>query len=205
LKGFVLLFSLALLSCFSLSADSLLNRGDESTSPYKKRPRARIVYDYRVHDTIILDISIKDTLEFTKKHDTKRDLSWGAKIKNFITHFGGQNETGLPNVEIESKNEFKSDGKKKDGSNVRLKIPAEVIELLPNGDLVLEAKRTIWISEDSATVRVGGRVNPKFIENDAVAGENMLQLAVSTESKGPLSDNEKRGFISRFLDKFKPI
>lgn len=190
-----------------IHADSLLGKAKtkSQSSPYNKKKRDRKTYDYQVGDTVIMNISIKDTWEFTRKFDTKRDMSWAAKFKSFITHFGGATKKSPPDVQFEASNEKKTDGKSREESKVRFKIPAEVIEIMPNGDLVLDAARNVNLSQDAALVRVGGRVNPKYIKEDMVDSDNILQLHVKTIGDGPLNDNRKRGFIIKFLEQFRPF
>jgi len=206
MKITVLLFAIfALLS--SAYTDSLLKNG-KFASPvkqYKKTKRKRPTYDFKIHDTVMVNVNIDDTIQFSKKQDYKRDVTWLNAFKNYITHFGGVNAAGLPNVELESKNQFKSKGQKQGTSKIRLEIPCEIIEILPNGDLVLDGARSIKADETNATIRLGGRVNPKYISSatDIVYSERILSLKVLTDFEGPLGDNEKRGFVTRFLDKFK--
>ena len=193
-------------------ADSLLDapvlnnaQTSSPSSPFVARPRERPIYDFRVHDTITVNVNIDDTIEFSKKQDTKNDTTWALQFKNFIDNFGGAVKPSLPYIDIKSKNERKTKGSKQDGSKVRLDVPCEIIEILPTGDLIVEGIRTIQAANDHATVRIGGRINPKYIDDrtDSVLSERILQLEVKTDYSGPLADNEKRGFVSKILDKFK--
>lgn len=204
-RGFI---SIILVACLLtlLNADSLLTSVKSSpVSQYKPQQLKRPKHEYQLHDTIMMNISIKDVWEFARKFDTKRDLSWAAKFKQFITHFGGATKKEPPNVEFETSGELKSDGQSRESAKVRFNIPAEVIEKLPNGDLVLDASRTVQISHDTALVRVGGIVSPENIDKKKkeVMSEWIKQLDLKTESKGPLNDNRKRGFIIKFLERFR--
>lgn len=200
----IILSILLLFTAGTLLADSLLNNPINPQNPYNKRARERKRYDYQVHDTVLINISVRDTFEFTRKLESEREATIGARLKSFITYFG-KGEENLPDVEAESQSDYSAEGTQSRSSNIRINVPAEIVEILPNGDLVLDASRTIWISDDSATVRMGGRVHPKFIKNDVVDSEKILQLFVKTESEGPLSENERRGFLKRFFDRFKPL
>jgi flagellar basal body L-ring protein FlgH len=194
-----------------LVADSLLDQPVISTpasspsSPFKLQPRQRPIYDFRLHDTIMVNVNIDDTIQFSKKQDTKRDSSWAMSFKALIDNFGGAKKSSLPAIDFGSSGENKTKGDKKDGSKIRLDVPCEVIEILPSGDLVIDGIRLVKADENNVTVKVGGRVNPKYIDplTDAVQSEKILMLEVKTDFEGPLADNEKRGFVSKFLDRFK--
>ncbi|MBF0244873.1 MAG: flagellar basal body L-ring protein FlgH [Planctomycetes bacterium] len=194
---------LFLLSILSFAcADSLLGNGASNpASPYQRTERPP-TYAYKLHDTIIIDISIQDTLKFTKKLETDRQVDNKTTFKKLTAYFG-KGPTELPGIDYSKESQYGAESKKEEGQKVSLKIPAEVVDLLPNGDLVLDATRVVHISKDSANVSMGGRVNPKYIFNDMVGSDKILGLYVRTEANGPMADNEHRGFLQRFFDKFK--
>lgn len=197
--------AILILSTSLLFGDSLLNK---NSNPNVREERPRPVYDYRLHDTVIMKVSYKDTIEFTKKQDTDKKVSLGAKIKSFITDFKTA-PARLPNVEVESESQYETEGRKKDEKKVTIQIPSEIVEILPNGDLVLDAARTVMNGEDTATVRIGGRVNPKFVRmvngKEVISSEDILELNIKTDASGPLSENERRGFITKFFQAFSPF
>jgi flagellar basal body L-ring protein FlgH len=189
-------------------ADSLLknNKSSSPTKQYKlnnikKRPK----YPFKLRDTVMVNVAIDDTIQFSKKHDIKKDITWLNAFKNYITHFGGTNPSALPRVEFEAKNQSKAKGSKQETSKIRLEIPCEIIEILPNGDLVLDGSRTIRADESNATIRLGGRLNPKYVSTvtDTVFSERILSLKVITDFQGPMRDSERRGWLSRIFDKIK--
>jgi len=186
----------------NLCANSLL-KNDKFGSPSKHYTKA--LRKFKKHDTVMVNVNIDDTIRFSKKQDTKSDVTWLNAFKSYITHFGGVNAKQLPNVEIEGSSQRKSNGTKTGTNRIRLEVPCEVIEVLANGDLVLGGARTINADDSNATVRVGGRVSPMYVsqQTHSVLSERILELNVKTDFKGPLRDSEKRGFITRLLDKFK--
>lgn len=199
------------LTWLPVTADSLMDQPvlnstqSSPASPYKALPRARQTFDFRIHDTITVNVNIDDTISFTKKQDYKRDTSWALGFKSLIDNFAGVQKTSLPDVEVESEGESKTTGQKQEGSQIRLDVPCEIIEILPQGDLVIEGVRIVKAGANEAEVRVGGRVNPKYIDitSDTVMSERILQLEVKTNYAGPLADNEKRGFLSKLMDSIK--
>ena len=191
-------------------ADSLLDKPalnspkTSPSSPYKRFTRQRPVFDYRLHDPITVNVNISDSVSFNKILDTKNDNSWLFDVKNIFDNFDGKQKS-FTVADIESSGENKSRGQKQETSRMRLDISCEVIEILPNGDLVLDGIRTIRSDENEVTVRVGGRVNPKYVnpKTDIVMSERIMQLDVKTIFDGPLADNEKRGWLSKILSKIK--
>ena len=203
---FLLAPTLSVATADSLMDQPVLNSAQSSpSSPYKALPRARQTFDFRIHDTITVNVNIDDTISFTKKQDYKRDTSWALGFKSLLDNFSGVQKASLPDVEVESEGQSKSTGQKQEGSQIRLDVPCEIIEILPQGDLILEGVRIVRAGTNEAEVRVGGRVNPKYIviANDTVMSERILQLEVKTDYAGPLADNEKRGILSKLMDKIK--
>jgi flagellar basal body L-ring protein FlgH len=190
-------------------ADSLLDSPVLATptsspsTPFKRHPRQRPVYDFRQHDTVTVNVNISDSVSFNKKMDTKRDNSWLFDVKSIFETVDEQKS--FPLGELEGSAENKTKGQKSESSKIRMDIPCEIIEILPSGDLVLDGLRKVRSDENAVTVRIGGRVNPKYInpQTDVVMSERILQLDVKTIFDGPLADNEKQGWLAKILSKIK--
>ena len=200
-----------IMSFGAICADSLLdpqvisNTASSPSSQFKRAKRQRPTYDYRLHDTIMVNVNINDTIQFTKQQDYRRDKTWANEFRTFVDNFGGAAKQSLPAIELQAQNQVRTNGQKRDGSRVRLDVPCEIIEILPHGDLLIEGSRNISSDESVAEIRVGGRVNPKYINQltDIILSESILNLRVKTDFDGPLADNQKRGFISKLLSEFK--
>jgi flagellar L-ring protein precursor FlgH len=81
-------------------------------------------------------------------------------------------------------------------------MTARVLEVLPNGDLVLEGAREIEINGDRQIVVLTGVARPSDIGKDNdVLSTNIGQLRIRYFGRGLMKDNLKPGFLIRMLNK----
>lgn len=81
-------------------------------------------------------------------------------------------------------------------------ITARVVEVLPNGDLVLEGAREIDINGDRQMVVLTGVVRPSDVSADNVVLSPVIgQLRIRYFGRGLIRDNLKPGWLVRVLNK----
>jgi flagellar L-ring protein precursor FlgH len=81
-------------------------------------------------------------------------------------------------------------------------MPARVVEVLPNGDLVLEGIREIDINGDRQIVVLTGTVRPTDVtRNNIVISSQIAQLRIRYFGRGLIRDNLKPGWLVRVLNK----
>lgn len=86
------------------------------------------------------------------------------------------------------------------------RVAAEVVDIRPNGNLVLEAHRRvknnneIWEMSLTGIVR-GDRVLP----DGTVRSEYIHELQIDKQEAGQVRDSYRRGWLLRFLDRYHPF
>jgi flagellar L-ring protein precursor FlgH len=91
-------------------------------------------------------------------------------------------------------------------STVKARITARVVEVLPNGDLRIEAVKQVKINKETEQLAVTGVVRP----ND-LGADNSIQtlfigdLRVEMNGKGIASADNAPGWLFRFFDKISPF
>ncbi len=172
-------------------------------------PPRRII---RQHD--LITIIIKEQSEFksegTAKLDKKADLS--AAINQFIKlNFAKQsldNGVGAVTPKIDLQGDMSFDGKgsaeRKDSMSVRLQ--AEVVDVKPNGNLVLQARRRIKSDDEDTLFKVSGIVRVQDVTTDnSVLSTQIYDFDLSQETKGTVRESTKRGWLPRLLDMLNPF
>ncbi len=101
-----------------------------------------------------------------------------------------------------SDTKFKGGGVTTRTGQLTATMTARVMEVLPNGDLVLEGAREIEINGDRQIVVLTGVARPSDIGKDNdVLSTNIGQLRIRYFGKGLMKDNLKPGFLVRILNK----
>lgn len=97
---------------------------------------------------------------------------------------------------------FKGSGVTTRTGTLSATITARVVEVLPNGDLVLEGAREIEINGDRQMVVLTGVARPRDVsDGNVVLSPAIGQLRIRYFGRGLMKDNLKPGFLVRFLNK----
>ena len=82
-------------------------------------------------------------------------------------------------------------------------IAATVVDILPNGALILEAHKSIRINTELWEFSLTGRIrSDDVVENNTVNSQNIADLMISKRETGRFHDDAIRGFINRGYDHF---
>lgn len=67
-------------------------------------------------------------------------------------------------------------------------------------------KKIVKINEDEQILKISGIVKPTYIEQDnSVLSDRISDMYVEYNGKGFIADNQKPGWLSRFLVKIWPF
>lgn len=98
--------------------------------------------------------------------------------------------------------EFKGSGVTTRSGTLSATLTARVLEVLPNGDLVLEGAREIEINGDRQMVVLTGVARPSDVSDENVVLSPAIgQLRIRYFGRGLMKDNLKPGWLVRALNK----
>ncbi len=114
---------------------------------------------------------------------------------------GAGRTTDLTQLGLIFENEFEGKGDYERRDDFTARITAEVIEVLPNGNLVLEARSQIKMDEEVSTMKVTGTCSPDAVTPaNTVLSHNLHDLKIEKINTGELKKANQKGFISKILD-----
>jgi flagellar L-ring protein FlgH len=165
---------------------------------------------YREHD--LVQIIVRETSQAKSSQDlnAKKDAKLTAKVPKWpaiqledilnLQMYGGRN-TNMPEAEVAATKDFKSSGDYTRKDDLSARVTAEVIEVLPNGNLVLEARTCIKMDEEEKSMRVTGICRPEDITPaNTVLSNQIHDLNIHEEHEGELPRNASKGIIAKVLD-----
>lgn len=107
----------------------------------------------------------------------------------------------LPRLDLDFSREFEGEGEYERQDDLTARLTAEVIEVLPNGNLVLEARTRIKNDEEELSIQVTGVCRPDDVSADNTVLSNRIHdLKITKNHSGQLKDTNEPGIISKALN-----
>lgn len=170
-----------------------------------KPPRPR---EFKMHDlvTIVIDETSRQEAEQSLKTDKKydNDTSLNAIIDPWQLlelRLRGGDSRNLNLLDIANKSKFDGKGSFERNDRFQMKIQAEIIDVKPNGVLVLEARKYIDKNgETQETVLAGICRQDDVTQSNTVFSSQLANLSIESTSKGEVDKAGKKGLIPRVLE-----
>ncbi|MEX1039504.1 MAG: flagellar basal body L-ring protein FlgH [Pirellulaceae bacterium] len=97
---------------------------------------------------------------------------------------------------------LRSEGEMETVELLRFTIAAEVQEILPNGTLKLEARKTITVNEEVWVYHLRGTCRVEDVNpNNTILSEHMADLTITKEDQGTVRDSYRRGWLLQLWDR----
>lgn len=112
-----------------------------------------------------------------------------------ITGLAGRINTGgvNPLFAANSDTQLKGQAQTASTSSLRTSVTGQVIAVLPNGNLVVEARRNVLMNNERQTVVLRGVARPGDVaSNNVVLSSQLSNLEVELRGKGVISDGTRR-------------
>jgi flagellar L-ring protein precursor FlgH len=170
--------------------------------------------DFKVHDIISIVVAesaeaTTDEQAQTEKKNDKTNLLINnylkLKTKGTKVNLAGSAPQDL-SFDMTGDKKFQGQGQSDRTDSIRTKLAAEVVDIKPNGNLLLEAKHTLTKQREKTTITFSGLVRPADVGIDnTVFSYCVADADIRYESSGPITDANKRGWLSKILDKIWPF
>ena len=177
---------------------------DASRSMFADK-RARAVGD-------IITIIVSETSTANKDNETKteKNSSLTAAISSFLypPSAGGflAHNGQMPAMDYNSDLKHDGSGSISDSETVVAKIAVRIVDVLPNGNFVVEGKRETAFSGENQTIVLHGVVRSDDVaSDDTVYSYNVADATIQIIGKGTVTDEQNKGWFTRIWDKINPF
>ncbi len=146
---------------------------------------------YKVGDLVTIIVSETQDLKNEEKSDITKNSSVDWQIKNFDIKPNAFST--LPRLAASSDDSFNGEANYTKKGKFTARLTATVVDVLPNGNLVLQGKREIRIDKETKFLEFGGIVRRYDLKGDnSVASELVANARVSYRGQGPLTNGTNR-------------
>ena len=170
-----------------------------TSRPLFEDRRARYIGD-------TMTITIAENTTASKKSNNKLDRSSSnvATISS-MTRLPGQSALGM-NLNTSTENAFEGKGDAANNNVFSGSITVTVIDVLPNGNLLVSGEKQLSISNEQEYVRLSGVVNPSFVDaSNTISSLKVADARIEYKSSGQLSDGMLMGWLGRAFLSFLPF
>ncbi len=164
----------------------------------------------KVHDILTIEVDEKAEVIVNSRFNRQRNGSYKLQLKDFVRVIPGPKlvpaNTDTPTIEGTLSNRLQTIGQATDSEGITYKIAATVVDVLPNGTVVLEARKSIRTNQDVFEYRLTGRVDKGKIKPDRTARtEDIAELQIERIQRGKIFDSTKVNWGTRLLDTLMPF
>jgi flagellar L-ring protein FlgH len=187
--------------------------GASAQSLWKDTGSTSMVSDKRAHAVgDILTIVVQENNTATKDNSTKtaKSSSVDASISSFFYSPGASKlltKGGeLPALNLNGKQSFDGGGKINNSENIAARIAVRVIDVLPNGNLMIEGTRQTSFAGETQDAVLRGVVRSEDVQaNNTVFSYNVADATIRYASKGSVTDSQKKAWFTRIWEKVAPF
>lgn len=164
---------------------------------------------YAKHDkveVIINETSVskfEQSLDTKKQYDLKAELSQFPSLHELFVNLALRDGIGgtKPSVGLSTDRQFKGDGTYERKDKLQARISGLVIDVKPNGLLVVEAREVVESDEEVTTMVLSGVVDPKDITTSGtVQSSQMANLIIRVQHDGQVKRAGEKGVIPRVFE-----
>jgi flagellar L-ring protein precursor FlgH len=162
------------------------------------------------HDLIEIIINESSIQNFQQTHDLQKNYANNAALTNFpslkdlfknATLREGIGSSSPIAVGVTDTNTYKGQAKINRSDQITAKITAEIIDVKPNGSLVLEAKESIQTDKEISTLVMSGICRSADItKNNTIQSSQLANLNIHIDHEGEAKDTAAKGWITRVLE-----
>ncbi|MGC4003813.1 MAG: flagellar basal body L-ring protein FlgH [Pirellulales bacterium] len=171
------------------------------------RPR-----ELKLNDLVTIRVNEAARFNADGELDRRATTNLDARLQNWLEFdgmsLGPSSSTGtdLPRARGNYNLQSRMEGGITESEALTFNITARVVDIRPNGLLVLEARKALRVNEEIIENSLTGIVRREDIKPDnVVLSDKIAELSINRRTVGQVRDAYKRGWLTRFWDGVNPF
>lgn len=181
----------------------------ESLWPNDGRPARSMFADRKAAaagDILTIIVAESAVAQTSQSKSSSRESSLQDSIARFLYPGLGTHKGALPSIGASGSSSYSGGGDVSNTQSLSARAAVTVIDVLPNGNLVLEGVRVVTFSGETQYVVLRGLVRPEDVTRDnSVISTNIADARVEFYSEGSLTEAQKRGWLAKVYEKIRPL
>ncbi|MEX2175639.1 MAG: flagellar basal body L-ring protein FlgH [Pirellulaceae bacterium] len=168
--------------------------------------------EVKVNDIITIRVDVSTRMTADAEWQRRKNGRFDALLNDFVVLKGLRAVKPAPQTDGDQRIQGnlniqdRSQGELETTESLKFEIAATVASVLPNGNLVLEAHRTVRNNHDYWMHSLSGVCRRDDVgPGNIVLSNDLANLQVDKREMGQVRDSYKRGWLTRFWDEFTPF
>jgi flagellar L-ring protein precursor FlgH len=192
-------------SVLALASLLACTQGIEAQNLYARtRNPTALIKDHRaaaVGDILTVIVAEAHKVKNEDKVNRFTDTDLAARLEAYSLSDDAFDSNNLPRLDIRSERGFTGEGKQEKDSNLTARVAVVVVDVHPNGNLVVAGTRIIQIDDETKTLRISGLVRPLDVTAaNTVTSSQVADARVSLTGEGANTRSTTRGPIAVLAD-----
>jgi flagellar L-ring protein precursor FlgH len=169
--------------------------------------------ELKLHDLVTVLVDEKSQVISEGEMDRKKQTSLEAALKDWVifSPFSlgikpDPQSNGEPKIDGHWNNKFKSQADFETRDAMKFNMTARIVDIRPNGTLVIEGRRTIKNNYDTWEFSLTGVIRAEDVQpNNTVMSEKVAEMTIFKREAGHVRDGYRRGWLMQWLDQYQPF
>jgi flagellar L-ring protein precursor FlgH len=155
-------------------------------------------------DTLIVQITEK--VSATQKSTSTLDKTGAIDAGITALPLVSANSFGRASAGATNSNTFSGKGSTENSNDFSGTITATVIQVLPNGHLIVRGEKQIGVNANVDVLRFSGQVDPRAIQpGNSVASTAIANVRIEQRGRGQQAEAQSVGWLARFFLSLWPV
>ncbi len=167
--------------------------------------------ELRIRDLITVMVDESTQMLSEGEVDRRKKADGKFSLDNWILFDGfaikpDPQSAGTPKITGKMENKYRAEGGMETRESMQFRIACEIIDIRPNGTLVLEGRRSIQANTEQWELSLTGIARPEdILPNNTVLSEDLASLRIHKREAGHVRDGYRRGWFLKILDRYQPF
>jgi len=154
-----------------------------------------------VGDILTIVIQEQSTVLNEERTERSNDTSLAARLDAYTLSSDTFKSNVLPRIDIRKEQDFNGQVRQNSNSVVRASVAVVVVDVQPNGNLVVAGVRTVTYNDEARTLRISGLVRPLDVTPDNTVGSAQVADArIAISGDGANTRAVSRGPVGTLFD-----
>ena len=184
---------------------------ENSSFLFRKLPPEARPRELQKHDIITVLVDFSSRFLSEGDAESRKTASLTAVLADWVKIDGGSlkpapQADGDPTVSGSLNSQYRAESDVELRDSLSFRMAAKIVDIRPNGNLVIEGHQTIRNNEERWRISLTGVVRREAIQADrTVSSDAIYDFDVDKEELGQVRDGYSRGWLGRWYDRFKPF